>query len=337
MFTGELETRMHALDSALEALAAYASNRVAESEAVAQIARRATQIRDDVATVAEGGRGKNVTWTEVRGRRASIGASPVDVSTLLREELFYKTRSVVLTSATLATGGSFEFIARRLGIDFAVDEAILESPFEWDAQAALYVASHLPDPREPAYLAAAAQEVCELVDVTGGGAFVLCTSFRVMGELARRATPLIDGPVLVQGEAPKNALLARFREAGDAVLFATSSFWEGVDVPGRALRLVVIDKLPFDVPSDPLVEARCARMTEAGEQPFMKYLVPSAALALKQGFGRLVRTRRDHGIVAILDRRLVTKGYGRVFLKSLPPARRCETLEEVRSFWEGVA
>jgi ATP-dependent DNA helicase DinG len=158
-----------------------------------------------------------------------------------------------------------------------------------------------------------------------------------MGELARRATPLIDGPVLVQGEAPKNALLARFREAGDAVLFATSSFWEGVDVPGRALRLVVIDKLPFDVPSDPLVEARCRRLEEEGESPFMKYLVPSAALALKQGFGRLVRTRRDHGIVAILDRRLVTKGYGRVFLKSLPPARRCETLEEVRSFWEGVA
>ena len=336
LFSGELEARMHAFDSALEALAAYAQRHVRESEAVAQIARRAMQIRDDVALVAEGGRGRRVTFSEVRGRRASIGASPVDVSDLLREELFYRTRSVVLTSATLSTNGTFDFVKRRLGIDFEVDEEILESPFDFDAQAALYVASHLPDPRDPAYLGAAAQEVFELVDVTGGGAFVLCTSFRVMHELARRCAPSLPGPVLVQGSAPKNALLARFRAAESAVLFATTSFWEGVDVPGDALRLVIIDKLPFDVPTDPLVAARCARLEEAGEAPFMKYLVPSAALALKQGFGRLIRTRRDHGIVAILDNRIRKKGYGRVFLASLPPARRCETLDEVRAFYDGT-
>ena len=335
LFSGELEARMLAFDSALEALASFAQRHVAESEAVAQIARRATQIRDDVALVAEGGRGRRVTFSEVRGRRASIGASPVDVSDLLREELFYRTRSVVLTSATLSTGGSFDFVKRRLGIDFEIDEEILDSPFDFAAQAALYVAAHLPDPRDGAYLAAAAQEIFELVDVTGGGAFVLCTSFRVMNELARRCAPSLPGPVLVQGSAPKNALLARFRAAEHAVLFATSSFWEGVDVPGDALRLVIIDKLPFDVPSDPLVAARCARLEETGEAPFMKYLVPSAALALKQGFGRLIRTRRDRGIVAILDNRIAKKGYGRVFLASLPPARRCETLDEVRAFYAG--
>lgn len=333
LFSGALEQRMFTLDAALEALAAFAKRHVAESESVAQIARRAEQIRDDVATVAAGGRGTHVTWTEVRGRRASIGASPVDVSEPLREELFQTRGGVVLTSATLSTGGSFGFIKRRLGIDFEVDEEILESPFDYPEQAALYLAGHLPDPRASGYLEAATEEILALVRITGGGAFVLCTSFRVMRELAARAGRLVDRPVMVQGEAPKNALLERFRQAGDAVLFATASFWEGVDVPGDALRLVVIDKLPFEVPSDPLVEARCQRMEEAGEQPFMKYLVPAAALALKQGFGRLIRTRRDRGIVAILDRRIVTKGYGKVFLRSLPPARRCDTLEEVEAFW----
>jgi ATP-dependent DNA helicase DinG len=154
-----------------------------------------------------------------------------------------------------------------------------------------------------------------------------------MNELARRATPSLRSTVFVQGSAPKGVLLDRFRRDGNAVLFATASFWEGVDVPGDALRLVVIDKLPFDVPSDPLVAARCARIEENGGAPFMEYLVPSAALALKQGFGRLVRSRRDHGIVAVLDRRLTTKGYGKVFLASLPPARRCTTREELAAFW----
>ncbi len=332
-FHGDLLARMHALDAALEALAAFAKRHVADAEPVAQIARRAEQVRNDVATVAEGGRGTHVTWTEVRGRRASLGASPVDVSAVLREELFHRSRAVVLTSATLSTGGSFEFIKRRLGVDFEVDEELLDSPFAYGEQAALYLAGHLPDPRDPGYLDAATDEVVELVGITGGGAFVLCTSFRVMNELWERAGFCLDRPVLVQGEAPKNVLLDRFREAGDAVLFATASFWEGVDVPGDALRLVVIDKLPFEVPSDPLVDARCRRMEEAGEQPFMKYLVPSAALALKQGFGRLIRTRKDRGVVAILDRRIVKKGYGKVFLRSLPPARRCDSLDDVRAFW----
>jgi ATP-dependent DNA helicase DinG len=142
--------------------------------------------------------------------------------------------------------------------------------------------------------------------------------------------------VLTQGEAPNAALLERFRAHGNAVLVATAGFWQGVDVPGSALRLVIIDKLPFDVPTDPLIAARCDRLKEQGEQPFMKYLVPAAALALKQGFGRLIRTRHDRGIVAVLDNRLTRKGYGRVLLRSLPPAKRCRTMTEVVQFWQGA-
>ena len=335
--SGALEERMCALDAALEALAASARRHADQGESVAQMARRASQIRDDVATVAEGGGGSHVTWIEQRGRSASVGASPVDVSGVLRDELFHRVPSVVMTSATLSTAGSFEFIERRLGIDFEVDELLLPPPFDYPTQAALYLPAQMPDPREAGYLEAATGEIRRLVGLTGGGAFVLCTSLRVMNALADRCRPDLTQEILVQGEAPKGLLLDRFRDLEDAVLFATVSFWEGVDVPGRALRLVIIDKLPFEVPSDPLVEARCERLREAGEQPFMKYLVPSAALSLKQGFGRLVRSRRDRGIVAILDSRIVTKGYGKVFLRSLPEARRCDAFAEVQAFWDGTA
>ena len=166
---------------------------------------------------------------------------------------------------------------------------------------------------------------------------MLCTSLRAMHALSKRCRPSLAQPVYVQGEAPSATLLSRFREEGDAVLFATQSFWQGVDVPGDALRLVIIDKLPFDVPTDPLVQARCTRLQEAGVQPFIKYLVPSAALSLKQGFGRLIRGRSDRGIVAILDDRLSRKGYGKVLLRSLPDAQRCAELPQLQRFWESTS
>ncbi len=332
-FAAHVEQAMLALDAALDAVEQHCRARAADAEPVAQMSRRAAQIRGDMATIAEGGPGSQVTWVQRRGRGVSIGSSPVDVSELLREELLHRTPRVVLTSATLSTGGSFDFIKRRLGLDFEVREEQLPSPFDYASQAALYVPPDMPDPRDAAWSDRAVSEVRDLIEVTAGGAFVLCTSFRVMNELARRLGSELPHPVMVQGQAPKASLLDRFRAAGDAVLFATASFWEGVDVPGDALRLVVIDKLPFEVPTDPLVVARCERMKADGEAPFMRYLVPSAALSLKQGFGRLVRTRRDRGIVAILDPRIVRKGYGRVFLRSLPEARRCETLDAVRAFW----
>jgi ATP-dependent DNA helicase DinG len=333
-FSGPLQEAMFRLDNALEAFSAHVRLRADRAEAVAQMARRAQQLRDDLTMVAEEGDGQRVAWSQVRGGLASVGTSPVDVSTLMREEVFHRVPSVVLTSATLSAGGKFDFVQRRLGMDFEVRAEVVPSPFEYGRQAGLYLPAGLPDPRDGRYLEAAAREVRALVEVTGGGAFVLCTSVRVMRALAKACGPALGVPFMVQGEAPKGELLERFRAAGDAVLFATASFWEGVDVPGEALRLVILDKLPFEVPSDPLVQARCARMEDEGVSAFMKYLVPSAALSLKQGFGRLIRSGRDRGVVALLDSRVRTKGYGKVFLRSLPPARRCETLEDVKAFWK---
>jgi ATP-dependent DNA helicase DinG len=332
LFRGERAERYHALDAALEAVELRAVREAGASEAFPQLARRAGQLRDELARVADGASDKQVTWSDRRGRRRVIGASPVDVSTIFAEEVLARVPSVVLTSATLTTAGSFDFVKKRLGIDREVDEAVLASPFDYASQAALYL-PELPDPRASSYAEAALAEAARLIALTNGGAFVLCTSVRMMQTLASRARPILRTPILVQGEAPKRALLSRFREAGDAVLFATMSFWEGVDVPGDALRLVIVDKLPFEVPSDPLVEARCKRIEEEGDSSFMRYLVPSAALTLKQGFGRLVRTRRDRGIVAILDSRIRAKGYGKVFLRSLPEASRCFSFPEVEAFW----
>ncbi len=322
----------HALDAALESIELGCVREAGAGEAIAQLARRTSQVRDELARVVDGAR-TDVVYCERRGTRRTVGASPVDVSALFRQEVLQRVPAVILTSATLTTGGSFDFIKRRIGIDFEVDEATLASPFDHTKQAALYLPD-MSDPRASEYLDDAVKEVLRLVSLTGGGAFVLCTSVRVMSALAARCRPALSGmPVLEQGEAPKGALLDRFRRAENAVLFATMSFWEGVDVPGRALRLVVIDKLPFDVPTDPLVEARCRRLEEEGESPFVRYLVPAAALTLKQGFGRLIRTRRDRGIVAILDSRIRKKGYGSIFLRSLPDATRCDRFEAVEAFW----
>jgi len=333
-FLQRMQEPMFALDNALDALQWFAHNEQAESEAVAQIARRAELIRNQVALIADGGPGDHVTWTLTRGRSVSIGASPVEVGSVLSERLFLHGGATILTSATLSTSGSFEYVKARWGVQDA-RELSLPSPFDYQEQAALYLPRGLGDPRDTSFLDRAADEVRALVELTDGGAFVLCTSLRAMHQLAARTRPHLRQRVLVQGEAPNASLLDTFRADGNAVLFATAGFWQGVDVPGHALRLVIIDKLPFEVPSDPLVSARCTRLKARGQEPFMHYLVPAAALTLKQGFGRLIRSRADRGIVALLDERVSTKGYGKVFLRSLPAARRCSTLEELRTFWLG--
>ena len=321
------EEELFALDNALAELSATCRNAKPLQEPVLQIARRAEQLRDALGSLEAPG---HVSWSLGGGRSPSVGSSPIDVGPLLRERLHERVPCIVFTSATLTTGGDFKFVKRRLGIDAEVSEEIVESPFRYEDQAALYAPTHLPDPRASDFPDAAVKEILELIRMSEGGAFVLCTSLRMMRILSKRVGEELDYEWFVQGDAPKQTLLDRFRDQGNAVLFATASFWEGVDVPGSALRLVIIDKLPFEVPSDPVVEARCRRLDEAGESSFMRYLVPAAALSLKQGFGRLIRTTRDRGVVAILDSRLRTKGYGKVFIRSLPPARVCDTLDEVR-------
>jgi len=283
-----------------------------------------------------------ITWVDARDRAISLGASPVDLAPLLRERLFDRVASVVCTSATLATsthaGPSFHFAKGRLGARPETDELVVPSPFDFASRAALYVAEDLPEPSAVGFEEACAGRARELADITGGGAFVLCTSNRAMraihAALARDGGR--RGPLFVQGEAPKHVLLDRFRDAGDAVLVATMSFWEGVDVPGRALRLVVLDKIPFAVPTEPVVAARSAKIEAEGGNPFTQYAVPAAAITLKQGFGRLIRTKKDAGIVALLDRRAAKRGYGRALLQSLPPARRIRTVDAVRDFWQSI-
>jgi ATP-dependent DNA helicase DinG len=330
-----------AFDLRLGALEAIARARAEES--LQLIARRVSDLREELGGILAGVRADAngevsdvVRWIEVRSRSVSLGASPVDVGATLRERLFDRVPTVVCTSATLATGKSCHFIKARLGAPPESIELVLASPFDFAARAALYLPEDLPEPSDPLFEDAATARIVDLVKMTDGGAFVLCTSTRAMRSISARLRGRFDYPLMVQGERPKHLLLSRFRTSGRAVLVATMSFWEGVDVPGWALRLVVLDKIPFAPPNDPVVAARCAAIDRDGGNGFTQYSVPSAAMTLKQGFGRLIRTQRDAGIVAILDRRIVRKGYGRALLAGLPPARRVRSQHELSTFWEAI-
>ena len=300
-------------------------------EEVLKVARRAGELRQAFEFILEGRERNFVFWWERRGRGVFLEASPIDVSSLLREKLFERVETVVLTSATLAVGGTFDFVKRRLGIDHA-KEKILESHFDYGTQALLYTPLALPDPRAPEFPRQAAEEVVQLLKTSRGRAFVLFTSHQQMRDVYERVRPRVRYPMLLQGTAPRTALLERFRSTPHAVLFATSSFWQGVDVQGPQLSAVIIDRLPFSVPTDPVVAARIRLINEDGGSAFTDYQVPQAVIALKQGLGRLIRSRKDRGILAILDQRLVRKQYGKIFFDSLPGYQRANRLEEVKAF-----
>jgi len=300
-------------------------------EEVNNLAKRAVELRQAFEVVLESKERNLVFWWERRGRGVFLEASPIDVSAILRERLFEKVEAVILTSATLAVGGTFDFLNRRLGVQNA-KERILDSHFDYGRQALLYTPVHLPDPRDPDFARQAAEEVVQILKATRGRAFVLFTSYQQMREVYERVRRRLRYPMLLQGTGPRTALLDRFRSMPHAVLFATSSFWQGVDVQGQQLSAVIIDRLPFAVPSDPIVAARIRMINEDGGNAFTEYQTPEAVIALKQGFGRLIRSETDHGVLAILDHRMVRKPYGRVFFESLPGYRRTDRLEEVRAF-----
>lgn len=302
-------------------------------EELANLAARADTLRQDFEAVLEGKERNRVYWWERRGRGVFLEATPIDVSSLLRARLFERVPTVILTSATLAVAGSFTFLKSRLGLENA-REKIFDSHFNFGEQALLYTPAHLPDPRQPNFTARAAAEVMEILKATRGRAFVLFTSYSQMREIYERVKPQISYPALLQGSAPAPALLKKFRTTPHAVLFATSSFWQGVDVQGQQLSAVIIDRLPFAVPSDPIVAARIRSINEDGGNAFTDYQVPEAVISLKQGFGRLIRSESDRGLLAILDNRLVRMPYGRVFFDSLPGYRRTNQLDEVRSFMQ---
>ena len=271
-------------------------------------------------------------WLNVSPRNVGLHASPVDVSPVLGRALEACPGPIVLTSATLTVAGSFDYLRARVGLGDTAADAIFPSPFRYDRQALLYLAPDLPDPNHPAFPTRAAARMAELCAVTSGRALLLFTSFRNMRIAETHLREVLPFPLLVQGERPRHLLLASMRERVGSVLLATQSFWEGVDVPGEALSLVVMDRIPFGVPDDPLT---AARIRDEGGEPFGDYQLPRAALALKQGFGRLIRTRTDRGIVAVLDGRIARKPYGGTLIASLPAdCPRTETLEDVAAFWK---
>lgn len=279
---------------------------------------------------------KFVYWIERRGRRTFLQATPIDVSGMLDERLFDAVDTVVLTSATLAVAGSFDYVQQRLGLRSARTE-VVESHFDHHNQALLYVPQHLPDPRNVAFTAAAALEIVELLELSRGRAFVLFTSYQQMRQIYDRVSLDIPYPTFLQGTAPRSTLLEEFRSTKNAVLFATSSFWQGVDVPGEQLSCVIIDKLPFAVPSDPVVAARIAAIRDEGGESFSQYQIPQAAIALKQGFGRLIRSKSDRGVLALLDNRITKTRYGQIFFDSLPHYSFTMTRTDVEKFFDRIA
>ena len=301
---------------------------------VESVVRRIRQTRDDLKFIVQQADRNFVYWLERRGRGVFLQASPVDVSDLLNKKLFDKVETCVLTSATLSSNGSFNFIRDRLGLDCAKTDTLLApTAFDYEKQAIIYLPKGMPDPRSPEYMQLAAGEIVKLLQVTRGHAFVLCTSNSSMNALFQLVSSRIGFPCFIQGSMSKTGLLDRFRATPNAVLFATSSFWQGVDVRGEQLSCVIIDKLPFAVPTDPIVAARTKFIDENGGRSFNDYSVPQAVITLKQGIGRLIRSKTDRGVIAILDSRLKTKSYGRDFLNSLPKARVTSELSDVENMF----
>jgi ATP-dependent DNA helicase DinG len=343
-----------ALNNSLTRLAGELEGLAQKPEEVFNLVRRAQEIQMHLSFAMESDDRNTVFWIERRGGRGRMNspqknrsenrdavtgrqhvflqATPIDVGPILRECLWSKLECAVLTSATLAVGKGFEYIRQRLGLEHA-RESVLPSHFDYQAQALFYVPPDLPDARTPTFTSKAADRIRQLLEITRGRAFVLFTSYAQMNDVYERLLGELEYPMLRQGDGPKSALLEEFRLTPNAVLFATSSFWQGVDVQGEQLSCVIIDRLPFAVPSDPVVAARVKSIDSGGGNAFFDYQVPAAVITLKQGFGRLIRSLHDRGLLVLLDNRILKKQYGRVFIESLPNYRRTTEMRIVEEFF----
>ncbi|MGH9591235.1 MAG: ATP-dependent DNA helicase [Terracidiphilus sp.] len=344
--SGELYLGVRSTLSLLEA----EIEQLTEIEEASGLRKRVARLRGELEFLLESNAGNMVYWLERRAapqiagsigrqtlarggpRTTYLQATPIDVSELLHELVFEQIPTIVLTSATLTVQGGFEHLRRRLGLSEA-RELVVPSHFRYGEQALLYLPPEMPDPREAEFPEAAARCIQQVLAITRGRAFCLFTSYSQMRDLYERLLPVLDFPILLHGTAPRKALLEEFRATPNAVLFGTASFWQGVDVQGEALSCVIIDRLPFAVPSDPVVQARMKAIEDAGGRPFFEYQIPEAVLTLKQGFGRLIRSLEDRGVLVLLDPRIRRQRYGQAFLSSLPPYRMTTEIEDVEKFF----
>jgi ATP-dependent DNA helicase DinG len=313
-----LSTRLELTDRALED--------------ILPLVRRGRLIQQALHFWMEGADATYVYWIERRGRGLYLQATPIDVSRALATHLMDRVGSVILTSATLSVAGTFDYTRTRLGLEYA-RTLQLESQYDYAKQVLFYVPPHLPDPRHPEFTRSAAPEIERILEASRGRAFVLFTSYQQMRQIYQVLKPRLEHPLLLQGDAPRTALLNAFRETPGAVLFGTSSFWQGVDVQGDQLSCVIIDRLPFAVPSDPVIAARIDAVQQNGGNAFYEYQIPQAALTLKQGFGRLIRGAADRGALVLLDNRITKLPYGRVFFDSLPAYRFTTKFQDVTEFF----
>jgi ATP-dependent DNA helicase DinG len=330
----ELRRAARRVEELLGGLTARLEEAASEDDELESLANRALAVTEELGQIIEADDSDFVYWSESRGRGVFLRASPIDVAPFLQDHLYARALPLVFTSATLATGGSFDYFKERMGLLEEIEGQIVDSPFDYAGNTLLYVPKKFPTPNNPRYLERLTDEVERLLKISQGRAFVLFTSYRNMNHVSQAIRDRLPWPCLVQGEAPRTALLDRFRQDIHSVLLATHSFWQGVDVPGESLSAVIIDKLPFPRPDRPLIQARSQRIKEQGQDPFLSYSVPDAIITLKQGLGRLIRSNTDRGILAVLDVRLISKGYGKKFIKSLPPSPLTHNPQDLEGFFE---
>jgi ATP-dependent DNA helicase DinG len=319
------------LADALKSLETEFAALTQKPEELTRLGRRSFELRQELSFLFESNERNFVYWYERRNKGLFLAATPIDVSQILRDRLFEQFDTVVLTSATLTVANRFDYIRQRLGLDNA-KERTLPPEFQYGEQALFYLPQRMPDVRDAGFAARAADEILRLLELSEGRAFCLFTSYAQMKDIYERVSVRSPYPLMLQGTAPRSALLERFKITPNAVLFATASFWQGVDVPGDQLSCVIVDRLPFAVPSDPIVAARVNALNEEGRNAFAEYQVPQAVLALKQGFGRLIRAKTDRGVLSLLDNRIQRMAYGKIFMESLPKYATTNELNDVERF-----